>query len=112
MPVFLSKNLVYLRKLKGFTQKDLAGKIGVTPSAYGNYENNYSQPNYEILEDITKILGIMAHEILYSDLQAGQYKSVKDGEKKEPEQPNLLAMAKQFADLQKEVDEIKKGLKK
>ena len=43
----LSERLKHLRKSKGVTQKEVAEKIGVTPSAYGMYEQGIRKPKDE-----------------------------------------------------------------
>lgn len=37
------------REQSGFTQQDLAEKLGVTKSAVGNYENGVSSPKWDVL---------------------------------------------------------------
>ena len=43
------KNLTALRKAKGLTQADVAKAIGVSVAAYGFYETDRRQANYETL---------------------------------------------------------------
>lgn len=43
---------------KGFTQREMAAKLGLSNSTYSNYENNYREPKYEILEKVSEILGV------------------------------------------------------
>lgn len=40
------------REQAGFTQQDLAKKLGVTKNAISNYENGVSSPKWEILVEI------------------------------------------------------------
>ena len=53
------------RKKKGFTQKELAEKIGVTEQTVGNYETDNRNPNLDTLALIAKALG-ESLEFLYS----------------------------------------------
>lgn len=51
-----SKRLRYARKLRGYSQEELAKKINSTKSTISNYENDYSSPSNEILKDLADIL--------------------------------------------------------
>ena len=46
----LSDMLVYLRKREGFSQQELADKLGMTRSAIGMYETGKREPDLETLE--------------------------------------------------------------
>jgi transcriptional regulator with XRE-family HTH domain len=39
-----------LRKLKGYTQLDVAALTGLTNTAIANYEKNYREPKYKVLQ--------------------------------------------------------------
>lgn len=41
-----------LRKLKGWSQNDLAERLGISRSAVGNYEQGTREPDYEMLENL------------------------------------------------------------
>lgn len=53
-----------LRKEKGFTQKELAQKLGVSPSMVGQYETNVRKPKFETLEKFATSLGVSITEII------------------------------------------------
>ena len=67
--IFLSSNLKFLRKKKGIGQVELAEIIGVKPNTISNYENSISNPDYEILQKIIKILEVDADSFLYLNLE-------------------------------------------
>ena len=48
--------LTKLRKLRGYTQAQIAEKIGVSRSTYTNYESGNRTPDYEVLERISEVL--------------------------------------------------------
>lgn len=54
----LGKNLAFFRRKKKYTQKELAEKIGVTPSFISHIENGISSPSDETLIKISNELGI------------------------------------------------------
>mgnify|MGYP000104853862 CR=1 FL=1 len=54
------------REQAGFTQQDLAKKLGVTKNAISNYENGVSSPKWEILVEIFDILHVDPN-FLYQD---------------------------------------------
>lgn len=58
-----------IRKLRvsaGLTQEGLAGKIGVTPSAVGNYERGVSFPKEEVLMLLFSALNCSPNELFGS----------------------------------------------
>jgi len=60
----LSKRLKYLRKLRKFSQEELAKKINTTKSTISNYENEYSTPSNEVLKDLADALNTTADYLL------------------------------------------------
>ena len=54
------------REQAGFTQQDLAKKLGVTKNAISNYENGVSSPKWKILVEIFDILHVDPN-FLYQD---------------------------------------------
>src|SRR5699024_245473 len=54
----LGENLAFFRRKKKYTQKELAEKIGVTPSFISQIENGISSPSDETLIKISKELSI------------------------------------------------------
>ena len=48
----MGEKLKELRKSKGVSQKQVADAIGVTLSAYSNYEQGIREPSYDILKKI------------------------------------------------------------
>ena len=48
----MNERLKELRKAKGCSQKQVADAIGVTLSAYSNYEQGIREPSYDILKKI------------------------------------------------------------
>lgn len=59
---------MYLRNERircGMTQKDLAGRIGVTREALCQYEKGIREPSYGIMSKIAKELGVQSMDKLY-----------------------------------------------
>lgn len=48
----------------GMSQSDMAKKLGMSGSAYSNYENGYSEPPVETIEQYCGILGISMSQLL------------------------------------------------
>lgn len=53
-----SSRLRAARKAKGWTQKSLAEKLGLTKSAVSNWENGISTPHYEELTRLADLLEV------------------------------------------------------
>ncbi len=65
----LSKNLRFLRRRNGFSQQELADKIGILRSTLAAYESKNVEPRIESLVQISLILGVEIHELLLADLE-------------------------------------------
>ena len=46
-----------LRKEKGISQKNMAERLGLIPSAYSNYENQFTDIPVEIMQKYCKEIG-------------------------------------------------------
>ena len=56
LPKSLGKRIKKYRTEKGFTQEDLADKVGVSRAYMGYIEQGRNTPSLEVLEKISKIL--------------------------------------------------------
>jgi transcriptional regulator with XRE-family HTH domain len=53
-----------IRELRGFSQENIASKLGITQTAYSRIENNQTKLNTGMLEKIAKELGVSSIDIL------------------------------------------------
>lgn len=60
----MNERLKLLRNQKGVSQKIVAEKIGVTLSAYSNYEQGIREPNIEIIIALCKYYDVSADYLL------------------------------------------------
>ena len=60
----LSVKLKELRKIKKVSQKEIAKAVGITLSAYSNYEQGLRQPSYDILKNLCKYFDVSADYLL------------------------------------------------
>ena len=60
----MGERLRELRKEKGCTQGQVAKKIGVTLSAYSNYEQGLREPSYQILKLICRFFDVSADYLI------------------------------------------------
>ena len=60
----LGENLAALRLRRGMTQKELARRLGVSPSAVGMYEQGRRQPGPEMLLRLAAVLGTDVNGLL------------------------------------------------
>ena len=67
----IGKNIRELRQRAGLTQEGLALKIGVTPSAVGNYERGVSFPKEEVLMSLFGALECTPNELLGGSAESG-----------------------------------------
>ncbi len=61
----ISKNIKRLRSEKGFTQDSLAEKINITRQAVSSWENDRTQPDIDMLEKLSEVLGVSIEELIY-----------------------------------------------
>lgn len=50
--------LVYLRKREGYTQTELAKRLGISRSTVGMYESGKREPDFEMLEAIADLFNV------------------------------------------------------
>ncbi len=55
------------RKLKGFTQKELADELGISVSVLGEVERGTRYPSSELMSCIARILNIKLNELIPGD---------------------------------------------
>lgn len=67
----IGKKIRELRQRAGLTQEGLALKIGVTPSAVGNYERDVSFPKEEVLMSLFGALECTPNELLGGSAEGG-----------------------------------------
>ena len=49
------ERLKVLRKKEGYTQADVAAKLGIDRSTYAKYETGQSEPNFEMLQKLSDL---------------------------------------------------------
>lgn len=69
--IFLSGNLIYLRKRCGWKQSDLAAKLGVKANTISNYEKGTTTPDYGVIHKLIRIFDVTADQLLYTRLDDG-----------------------------------------
>ena len=58
------QRLSRIRKEKGFTQNEIADKVGVTSQAVSKWENDLASPDIDILLQLSEIFDISVDELL------------------------------------------------
>ena len=66
----VNKNLKFLRVQGGYTQKQLAEKLGLKQAAVGAYEEERSTPPVSCLIEISKIFSVSLDHLINSDLSS------------------------------------------
>ena len=60
----LGDKIRYFRNLKGWSQEDIADKLGISLPAYSKIERNITDVNYSRLCQLAKLFGISVIELL------------------------------------------------
>ena len=64
MDMTIGKRIAHLRKEKGLTQEELAGRMGISPQAVSKWENDQTCPDISALPKLSKLLGVTVDELL------------------------------------------------
>lgn len=65
----LNEQIAYLRKRKGMTQEELAGRLGVTNQSVSKWENTQCCPDIGLLPEIADIFGVSIDTLLGREKQ-------------------------------------------
>ena len=65
--VIFSENLKAIRIERRYTQKDLAEKLGISPSTYANWEQGRREPSINEIYNLLLVLGIDANDLFDID---------------------------------------------
>lgn len=65
---YASKNIKYLRKLRGWTQEEFSNKLSIKRSLLGAYEEERAEPRIDVLEMVCDLFKLSLDEILRKDL--------------------------------------------
>lgn len=60
----LGENIAALRKNKGFTQEELAKRLGVSPQAVSKWENGTACPDIALLPEIADIFSVTVDDLM------------------------------------------------
>ena len=81
----IGNRISQFRKEKGYTQEEMAEKLGVTPQAVSKWENDISYPDILLLPKIAVMLGVTVDVLLSGEskkdtnfLPEGQRKNIDD----------------------------------
>lgn len=64
---YMKNNIKLLRAKDGFTQEELASKIGISRPALSDIENNKVVPSGRVMLRIANIFGISAEQIFFEN---------------------------------------------
>lgn len=62
--MILADKIIYLRKKNGWSQEELAEKLGVSAQAVSKWENDVSCPDIMLLPEISKLFGVTVDALL------------------------------------------------
>ena len=84
--VFVTKNplttgfparMAELRKEKGFTQQQLAERVGVHVQQLKRYEGGVSQPTLDVIRNMAMALGVSSDQLLFGKDERGPDEALK-----------------------------------
>ena len=68
----LKENISMLRGVNGYSQEEVAEKIGVSRQAYAKWEKGKGLPDVAIVEELAKALGTSITELLTGELKENE----------------------------------------
>lgn len=68
---YLNQNIKYWRKQKGYTQSDLAERLGVTRSIIGAYEEQRAEPKIDTIQKLAYLFELSLDQLINQDLSKG-----------------------------------------
>jgi transcriptional regulator with XRE-family HTH domain len=82
----VNQNLKYLRKLRGWTQQEMADKLQIKRSLLGAYEECRAEPRYPVLERLSDLFHVSIDDLLRLDMTIchGSYQDRRGEIKSEP----------------------------
>ncbi|WP_341280590.1 XRE family transcriptional regulator [Paenibacillus sp. FSL H8-0537] len=66
--MFIGKNLTNLRIMHGYSRKELSEKLGVTEQAVWQYENAYTSPKMQIVNELKRIFQVKSKYFYTKDM--------------------------------------------
>lgn len=72
----LSNNIRYLRKKNGFTQEDIAKKLGYKSfTTIQRWEKGQTEPNLDTINSLSKIFRVKMNDLVNHDFSQGEPKN-------------------------------------
>ena len=66
--IYFRTNLEFLRKQKGWTQLDLAKRLGTSDTVIAHWEHGRRQPRMEMVGKIAELFGV-GEDLIFKDLR-------------------------------------------
>lgn len=67
----LKENLVLLRNLNGFSQEEVAGRIGISRQAYAKWETGATVPDIEKCSRLAELYGVTIDSLIKTETMEG-----------------------------------------
>lgn len=74
----LAQKLAYCRELLGYSKKDMASAIGVSPSTYSRYEKGLAMPSVKTLYLISTLADMTMDAFVDDDFSLEEFKNLNN----------------------------------
>ena len=74
----IASTLAQIRKVNGYSQKEVAGWIGISQATYSAYERGRNEPPAEILVRLSYLYGCKVDLLIQRDRLDKEYKSIQE----------------------------------
>jgi len=104
------QNLAYLRKSQGWTQEDLAQKLGIKRTVVASYEAGNTLPKFNILLEIRKVFNVSLERLLLTKNPKELF--ISEAQEKENDKQRIKELQEEVIKLQKELIESRESEEK
>ena len=81
--VYRYRNLLFLRKKKGWTQVEMQNHCGISGATWSNYENGKTEPDIQTLAIISKVFKVSIDDLILKNFEDVHLIEKNEDEKKQ-----------------------------
>ena len=74
----IAQNIKYLRRKNKFSQQELANQLNVARTTMGDYERGHTEPNIDMLVNISKLFDVKVDSLLKEDLSHKELEIIRN----------------------------------
>ena len=100
--MILADKIINLRKKNGWSQEELAHKLGVSRQSISKYEGAQAVPDLDKILKLSQIFGVTTDYLIKDEMEEEIYTGEDSYEEDEPQYKVTMEMASEFLQIRKE----------